>query len=534
MSLNPYNPVWPKTLIFWGAGATASLEMPITMRQGKVLTILGTDESLDQRIGEAFPFFAKTPKHSQALRELFLGLGDALNDQDPLYQEGQRLSQETRFQALRKIYDWGTLKQIIQISPKGADENVTIQDLFNLIDLHRASHHGFLNKGGEPIPPESLAGARQALTLILSLLFYEAYQQQLEQPETLRQYYEFAEALTQMMVEEGLRKENEGKQAIDREFYLFSYAVISMNWDPLLFWMLFNAHKASNERPSYLEINKRPIPMKLFHDMGHFMGIRKIDGKTPDVRYPLNEASAQRLNHPDHVAEYRVRMGKFYFPHGCLNGRECPSCGKWVVHLGDKWDVLSPTLFPSPILSQLNKVPREPKSQEEEEAFNQGQSDAVQCAYCGVITQQHHVPFLVQTNFKHNTPPFLEEIQRDMRVALEKAHHFIFMGYSLPSDDVLYRSLLAARQSRDTKQKICISIVVGYEPLAPDQWFQDKELEDYFLQNPALPAKKTFDSIQAIFGKKAKIRSYMKGIPAVFLSQNRADPQKVRTLLESW
>lgn len=91
--------------------------------------------------------------------------------------------------------------------------------------------------------------------------------------------------------------------------------------------------------------------MKLFHDLAHFMAVRKIDGDNPSHWFPMNETAVQRLNDPEHVTSRRVRVGKFYFPHGCHGFRECPNCGKLTFYLGSKWKLDSPDLFPLKLLN---------------------------------------------------------------------------------------------------------------------------------------------------------------------------------------
>ncbi|OLN24121.1 hypothetical protein BTO30_01530 [Domibacillus antri] len=96
-----------------------------------------------------------------------------------------------------------------------------------------------------------------------------------------------------------------------------------MNWDPIFLWLIFNAHKELNDqRDSF--IGDSPQPMKLFHDMAHFMAVRSIGGTEPEAWFPMNETAVQRLNDPDYETGRRVRIGKFYFPHGCHGFRECP------------------------------------------------------------------------------------------------------------------------------------------------------------------------------------------------------------------
>ena len=45
------------------------------------------------------------------------------------------------------------------------------------------------------------------------------------------------------------------------------------------------------------------------------------------------------------------------------------------------------------------------------------------------MTSVKNTPIVMQTNYKLNYPPFIEEIQRDMKIAISKAKHFVFMGY---------------------------------------------------------------------------------------------------------
>ena len=90
----------------------------------------------------------------------------------------------------------------------------------------------------------------------------------------------------------------------------------------------------------------------------------------------------------------------------------------------------------------------------------------------------HHTQIVMQSNFKSAPPPFIEEIQRDPR-RLQEADHIVFMGYSLPPDDVDYRAFFAARRSRGSEQPKC-SVVVGKdgEQLARSSELRDLSVED--------------------------------------------------------
>ena len=67
----------------------------------------------------------------------------------------------------------------------------------------------------------------------------------------------------------------------------------------------------------------------------------------------------------------------------------------------------------------------------------------------------------MQSNFKSAPPPYIEEIQRDLRAVVQEADHIVFMGYSLPPDDVDYRAFFAARRSRGPERPVKCSVVVG-------------------------------------------------------------------------
>lgn len=391
------------------------------------------------------------------------------------------------------------------------------------------------------IPSEKLIPARNALKMLILLIFSFDYQQSIqEKREVFEQYRSFAEILYQLMIEEGFRLYEEGKEMTSRDFYLLSYAVISMNWDPLLLWLIFHVNKEKNDSSMVSYIGNPPEPLKMFNDMGHFMGVRKIDGNTPAVWYPFNETVVQRVNDPEHVTGRRVRVGKFYFPHGSTGWRECPNCGKLTMYLGNaekNWDLMLPSLFPPNILESF-RFGFKSKSEEEKEAWEKGQFSAIQCPFCGTMTEIRHTPLVMQSSFKGNHPPFVEEIQRDMRVAVENAKHIVLMGYSLPTDDVIYRSILATKQNRNTEDGILCSIVVGYNEEAPDHWLEGEELQEYVeklqKENPQDSFLGVVNTVWSIFGKKEnKVRGYARGIPNVFIDEryNRATREKVVELL---
>ena len=247
----------------------------------------------------------------------------------------------------------------------------------------------------------------------------------------------------------------------------------------------------------------------------------------------MNESSAQRLNDEDHGSSERIRISKFLFPHGCVCWRECPDCGKLSSYMGDKWELASPTLIPAPPLKGFAEdVDFRREGGSEGEAWDQGEVDARACVHCGTLTYAHHTQTVMQTNFKKAFPPVIEEIQRDMRVLVQSAEHIVLMGYSLPSDDVVYRSFFAARRQRDPGKPVKCTIV-DYDPSCPANrcWLEPSEWpEQMKSRDKSETPRRTLEAARDIFGEK-NVRFYGGGVPNVFLKGGQVTEAAVNRLL---
>lgn len=530
-----YKVIWPETTIFWGAGATASLGLPPTATMGKTIHLLGKgDASISDRISNTSQFRGIETE----LANFICMLGDALESYYADISDSENAAATALFSGLdakevksqivhwRTIYDWDALRRLIRSTPLENDDGGTfLNDLYNIIDGGIYNQLGVqvldtrFSTGYMVLEPRRLQGARTLLNLLLQMMMATAYRDSCVHESRFSPYIRFAEMLSELMKEEGLHFENHTKEGenefyTSRRFYLFSYAVISMNFDPILLWLIFNAHKNLNENPPYLGHNNRP--MKLFHDFSHFLGVRKVKGKDPNVWYPFNETVVQRIN----GYEGRLgRIGKFYFPHGSTNFRECLNCGKLTATLGDDWNNLSETLFPSPPFKTKIFSPKA-RSKEEHDAISNFDYAAIQCPFCGHMTDATNIPMVMQSSFKGQHPSFIEEIQRDLKVCLANTKHVVLMGYSLPKDDVTWRSVIAAKRHAKQGEGYC-SVVVGLK--GPDEWMQGNRLTEWVKKikdsNPyekwpdfGIPA---IDAAQAIFGAE-NVRAYTHGIPNVW------------------
>jgi hypothetical protein len=546
----------PQNVIFWGAGATAALGLRTTYDQTqfiKRITGAGAlDVPLEQRIAEALGSNDIEPWHS-ALFDLITILGDgddaydSINVTDSRQLDAMRRNWwegagegelRGRITGLRLIYDWPALKSVVRICPGSSTSAFKLNDLFNILDMHipagfgvRApARHGL--SGGEKQYEEQffdarrLIGAKNALLMILIALFYIDYQVCISSKPDLDKYHDFAMLLGQRMQRQGLYLARQYRLD-EPAFYQGDVSFVSLNYDPIALWVQFVAHRELNKSPAGPHIGSPAVPLHLFHDFGHLIPARRISRPPANWPwYPLNEAAAQRLNEVEAGGDCKVRLTKFLFPHGCLCWRECPNCGKLSAYHGDQWDIHAHSLFPPPPLRAFDtRVCPDWISGVERDQREKGLIDARGCLHCGTLTYTHHTQAVMQSSYKPRLPSFIEEIQRDLRAITMRANHIIFMGYSLPPDDVTYRAFFSAscqRHKGPNDQRVRCT-VVGLDRDNPD-WFGPTELKHF-------PEASTVRAACDIFGED-NVRFYGGGVPGVFLdSGGRATDAMLERLL---
>lgn len=496
------------TVVFWGAGATKNAGLRTTLEQAGALAKLTPGrEPVRPRVDRVRAALGQdTPtRWMQAVSDLLAVIGDTdaedihrrhptdIND-DQLdamrrnWHSSDDHDLRSRIVGLRTLYDWPALVAAIGVcanddapnrllglgtqfqlpQPQGADlgavthqpftaESGTLRlpDLFNVLDLHQQSGHGFPASDGYFLTPQRVLGARMAVRLLLHTLMYVDWHTARRRNGTeIDHHYDFAVAFARRMQRQGVQLASQlGTADLEtREFVAGDTGFVSMNWDPLGLWAQFVANRDLNEAANVPLVSAPARKLWTFHDLGHFVAGPRVD-KTHEgskVWQPMNESSARQLNDPKHGARVCIRVSKYLFPHGCLWWRECPNCGQLSSFIGDKWEMNTETLLPPPPLRTfVDGIDFDSwKPCLEHPSWNRGEVDARACVHCDTLTFAHHMPLITQTNLKTAPPPFLEDIQRDMRVLVQKADHIVLMGYSLPPDDVVYRAFLAARTSR--------------------------------------------------------------------------------------
>ncbi len=521
------------TVAFWGAGATASLGFRTTKQQSKFVRHLAPVESspkLRERVRNALG--GAVPDHwCAALCDLLAILGDgqpatktttvdnrALAAMKRNAQPSDDLRQ--RVLRLRALYDWPALTAIIRVCPgsrePACEGRFKINDLLNLLDLHGGSEHGF-HAGREFLTPQRIGSAKNALKMLLQTMFFIDWQVCRKNGQLAR-HFDFAVALTRRMQMQGVALERERFES--SKFYLGDLSFVSMNYDPVGLWCQMIANRVMNRDPNVPSVGTPERKLEIFVDQAHFVAGRRVRMGS-EVWHSMNEPAVQRLNE----AGKCIRIMKFLLPHGCICWRECPNCGKLSNYLGDEWALGSSTLIPFPPLRAfVPDVKPGNANPEEDKIWRRGEVDARECVHCGTLTYAYHTSTLWQSNFKARPPSFVEEIQRDLRVVLKKARHIVLLGYSLPTDDVGYRALLAAHRQENASEAVRCTVVgklKGY-----DRWVGPAELG----KNGDVQ-KDTVRAAQDIFGAD-NVRFHGGGIPEVFCERGVVTDGAVERLLD--
>lgn len=536
-----------KTVVFWGAGATASLGIRTTVEQSAfVRNLAPVDEiPLDKRVSKALlreadrpdPDDATTSCWHDALRDLLTILGDSRSVTDATdVDDGELEALQRHWEAtsdaklrrrvlhLRATYDWPALKEIIKACPGSrqptSQERFKINDLFNIMDLHDQSGHGF-HAGDVFLTPQQVGSAKNALKMLLHALFFIDWQlASVDRRRQLDLHHDFACVLAKRMQRAGVKLSDKRYESPD--FYAGDVSFASMNYDPVGLWCQTVANRELNHSPVVPHIGYPARKLEVFLDPAHFVASNRIGENEPRIWHSMSEAVVQRLNEAGH----RIRVTKYLSPHGCLCWRECPDCGKLSNYWGHSWDLNSRTLIPPPPLRAFaHCIDFNARTEKESDAWKEGKADARECLHCGTLTYTHHTSTQMQSSFKERPPSFIEEIQRELRVVVKKAGHIVLMGYSLPRDDVIYRAFFAAHRSDSTPEVKC---TVVDKKDRYKHWLGPKELDR--LTDPHLYERTAVGAARDLFGRE-NVRFYGGGVPDVFLDNGTVQDRAVERLL---
>ena len=374
-------------------------------------------------------------------------------------------------------------------------------DLYNLLDSQISAGQSFRiydeNNCTTICSADDALRYRRAMLVLLQSVFTIYLKKSTCNPE-IERYKLFFRKLAEIVLREKMDQLNGfchgDKDGLKGDDFIFSeIAYISLNWDFLFLWPMFIAHKELNdENRNYAVVNGKNVKLKIFNDFAAYTASRPVEpesGKNK-IWYPYNATVATHINDPEHLYDRIVTLIRTYLPHGQTNWLECPVCGKLSMYLGDEWHLNSQTIvMRSPLLDK---------------------NPDYKCQHCGQKLTTADSSMLLQTPLKKKAS-YIEEIQRDMRLRLSEAEKIVFVGYSLPADDIEYRSVFVANNARQKKQ----IYVVLYKEKEPSKWFKANDISK-MAGDKSDGTRKIIETIKRytdLFGKE-NVRVNLAGFPA--------------------
>ena len=423
-----------KSVLFWGAGATRKLGMPTTEDQEEMFKLYFFDEK----------GFLKKYGTNDEMGEKAQKLLDALKEGNNKYS--------------LDMYSFDICGLKRYINNFFSECSFRMVDLYNLLDSQISAGQSFRiydeNNQTKTCSADDALRYRRAMLVLLQSVFTIYLKKSACNPE-IEKYKLFFRKLAKIVLGEKMnqlsgfcRGDWDGLKGDD--FIFSEIAYISLNWDFLFLWPMFIAHKELNdENSNYAVANGKNVKLKIFNDFAAYTASRPVEpesGKNK-IWYPYNATVATHVNDPEHLYDRIVTLIRTYLPHGQTNWLECPVCGKLSMYLGDEWQLNSQTIaMRSPLLDK---------------------NPDYKCQHCGQNLTTADSSMLLQTPLKKKAS-YIEEIQRDMRLRLSVAEKIVFVGYSLPADDIEYRSVFVANNARQKKQ----IYVVLYKEKEPSKWLK--------------------------------------------------------------
>ncbi len=547
---------FPETVLFIGAGATAQLGMPQSDSQSKFFRAL-VEPGHGRCLEDVFADYNFESRDLEVMIAFIRFLGDNLEknwcvveDEDVknarvvFGNDADEKLLRSRVMELRREYDWNALKQIIKVCPHDKIEDNLIRDVYTMIDMKLRDKQGITVtvKNGDTvlIEPGRLPKARNCLILFTNILFANAWYRlsKGKNAEQFQKYVAFNETVAKIMQKEGRQFADKYGDFTKPAFYNFSNAIITLNFETVFLWLLFNANRKVNSNGFYLPQTSQKMEQWLF--FGVSGKSRKISDKSEarsvdKFSYSQDETSVFRNNECRVSGSPIWRIGSFFFAHGCCNWRECPSCGRMMYYLGDEWGYNSKHLnppFPVPLFENIDFN----RTEKEKEWKKRLRYDSLECISCSAETIASDAPMIMQTMIKGMPTSFLDEVQRESRVLLRKARHIVLFGYQLPPDDVLWQETFseAVRCRKGTDDEAFCTVVVGY--LGEKRWIQGDEMMAFvkkhrYSSDAASLGVKAIINAVAIFGEN-RVRAYCGGIPDVWGNASESEVREI--LYPSW
>ena len=320
------------------------------------------------------------------------------------------------------------------------EDNYTVNDIFNLIDSNLLLHNGLYCEKNK-IEFFELEECKKEVIRSLFAHFLDVIQKNQKSEkasETYNKYLRFYYELAKKELEYTLKN---GIQENERSTFISRYSIVNFNWDLYSLLPIFEANaKLNHESGHYFPIQRNPN-LRVFTDFNCEYASK---GKANEVWYPFTEPAAHAVNSEKYSSSRRVLLTKCYYPHGAMNLFKCPSCAKHSYFLGDL---------------TLKGVAESLSFENAEKA-----TELCKCPYCSSVIRNYDFDILPQSNFKTRNS-YLESVRLSMISELRQAKRLIFIGYSMPNDDVDYITMF-----KSLRQNVEEVFVVLYDKNAENKF----------------------------------------------------------------
>ena len=293
------------------------------------------------------------------------------------------------------------------VAERFENKDYGINDVFSLIDTALYLKTG-LYSNEEKIEYLELLQAKREL---ISCIFKE-FKKNIEAMDdcSYKRYVDFYYALAKKELGKKIECNFDMQE---REFFIADYSIINFNWDLCSLFPIIESNRILNhENDRY--INKKGLPqLRMYTDFNY-----ECASLMKDVPwFPFTEPAAAVANSDKHNGKRRVVLLKAFFPHGLMNSFKCPKCARHSLYLGKQLKIKD-------VCNSIDYIKNEP---------------LYKCMSCGTEISAKDFNVLVQSNFKERNS-FLEETRIKMFCELESAEKLVFIGYSMPQDDIDYRT----------------------------------------------------------------------------------------------
>ena len=293
------------------------------------------------------------------------------------------------------------------VAERFANNEYGINDVFNLIDTALYLKTGLYSNEEKIEYLELLQAKRELISLI-----FEDFKKNIEAMDDcfykrhVDFYYELAKRELSKKIECNVDMQ-------ERESFIADYSVINFNWDLCSLFPIIESNRILNhENDRY--INKEGLPqLRMYTDFNYECASTLNDLPW----YPFTEPAAAIANSDKHMGKRRVVLLKAFYPHGLMNSFKCPKCARHSLYLGSQLEIKE-------VSKSIDYSKDKP---------------LYKCPNCGAEISAKDFNVLVQSNFKERNS-FLEETRIKMFCELESAEKLVFIGYSMPQDDVDYRT----------------------------------------------------------------------------------------------